>query len=461
MQAQVARTPFFSLQGTAEERQGFDFFVRHTGPDLARSFDLASLYTLLLQMSHSDDAIRSAIVALGSTGERLHTCNILTLRRERFDRQLDFTRVQYGKALSHLQRRIDNNVQESVAYAILLCFLFCIFEFLQGNDSASLVHLRGGLTLLSQDTSGISSGLNALSPGSHLDREINYIFSAMNAQATLWLGLDIIPSATVLLPHSIERGSASENTYAEDRDHLPTTYASVDEASESLNRHMSQFYAFRVSIASYDERSPSDPVPENVIAEKENLICRFQQWPLAVEAMIIALAGTLTGDMMDRLAAMKMNWIVSNISLHTYLVDSNPVYQKFEPDFRRVLDLATSVIRPMNDLVRLKIQRIVTANNGGISPVAFSLHAGTIAPIYYTAIKCRNLGICREALALLKESPWREGSWKSLVMATIAEPRIQRHQEEGYYELDVELENHSVYYGLISTPRLYAHQNVA
>ena len=410
------------------------------GRDLARSFEMDSIYTLILQMSHSDAAMRSAIVALGSTGEKLHTCHILTLRQERFGRQLDFTRAQYGKALQHLQRRIDDNAPNSAAYAILLCFLFCIFEFLQGNDSASLVHLRGGLALLNQDKFDISSGLEALSPGGHLDQEINYIFSTMNAQATLWLGLDVIPSATMLLPQPIQPISISERTQVENCNHLSSAYASVDEASEALNRHMSHFYAFRVSIASYDERSPSGSVRESLIAKKQNLILQFQQWPSAVDVMITALRNTFTSDMLGRLAAMKMNWTVSNIILHTFLVESGPVYQRYESDFCRVLELASSVIRPMNDLVRLRIQRIVTANNGGINPVAFSLHAGIIAPIYYTAIKCRNLEICRQALVLLTEDPWREGAWESLIMATIADPQIQRHQEEGYYEPDIESE---------------------
>ncbi|KAL8793889.1 MAG: hypothetical protein Q9195_003508 [Heterodermia aff. obscurata] len=395
-------------------------------------------------MSHSDNAIRSAIVALGSTGEKLHTCNILTLRQERFGRHLDFTRVQYGKALRHLQRKIDDDAQGLVAYAILLCFLFCIFEFLQGNDSASLVHLRGGLALLSQAGSSISSGFEALSPGGHLDHEIKNVFSAMNAQATLWLGLDVIPIATMLLPQPVQPVEPPRNTQVENCNHPSTAFASVDEASEALNRHMSHFYAFRVSIAAYDERSPASPLLENLIAEKKNLILQFQQWPSASEAMTTALGDTLTDDMLDRLATMTMNWTVSNILLHTYLVESNPVYRKYELDFRQVLELASSILRPMNDLVRLKIQRIVTANNGGINPAAFSLHAGIIAPIYYTAIKCRNLKICRDALALLKEDPWREGAFDSLIMATIAEPRIQRHQEEGYYEPDLEPESLSV-----------------
>lgn len=46
--------------------------------------------------------------------------------------------------------------------------------------------------------------------------------------------------------------------------------------------------------------------------------------------------------------------------LHTYIVKSSPVCRKYESDFRRVFELACSVIRPMNDQVRVKIQSIVT-----------------------------------------------------------------------------------------------------
>lgn len=173
-----------------------------TGRDLCRSFDLTYLYNLMLQMSHSDAAMRSVIIALGSTGEKLHTCGSLTIGRERPDTQIHFTRMQYGKAIQLLRHRTDGNTENSAASAIIFCFLLCIFEFLRGNDSASLVHLNSGLALLSEDNPSLSSGLEALLPHIDLKEEIIRMFSAMNAQATMWLGVHIVPSASFLLSQS-------------------------------------------------------------------------------------------------------------------------------------------------------------------------------------------------------------------------------------------------------------------
>ena len=389
----------------------------------------------MLQMSHSDVAMRSVVVALGSTGERLHTCGSLTIGRERSDNQIYFTRMQYGKAIRLLRHRIDENIEISAAYAIIFCFLFCIFEFLQGNGSASLLHLNSGLALLSEDNPSLANGLEALLPHVNLKEEIARVFSAMNAQATLWLGLDIIPSASFLLPQLLPL-VPSGDIYGRDGISQPAIFSSVDEAADSLNHHTSHFYGFRLSVAAFDRKSSSVLIPASLYAEKQRLIFQFQQWPPAVEALISSSAISPTSDSLDRIAVMTMNWTICHILLQTLLVESCWIYRKYEAEFRKVLTLATPVIRPMNDVARLKIQHIVTANNRGVRPGTFTLHAGVIAPIYYTAIKCRNQEICQDALTLLSEDPWREGAWESLIMATIAEPQIRHHREEGYYNLD-------------------------
>ena len=248
------------LQGSTQEKHGFEYFVRLTGRDLCRSFDLTYLYNLMLQMSHYDAAMRSVVIALGSTGEKLHTCGRLTIRRERSDRQIHFTRMQYGKAIRLLRQQINGKTDILAAHAIIFCFLFCIFEFLQGNDSASLVHLNSGLALLSEDSPSLARGLEALLPQIDLKTEMTRIFSAMNAQATLWLGLDIIPSASFLLPQLRPLMPSGQN-YGGDGISLPATFSSVDEAADSLNHHTSHFYGFRLSVAAFDRRGSSVLIP--------------------------------------------------------------------------------------------------------------------------------------------------------------------------------------------------------
>ena len=393
---------------------------------------MKSVYQLMLQISQSDDAVRSAIVALGSTGEQLHTCDSLAIQRERSSPSQDFTRIQYCKALQCLQRHIDANSEHSFAYTILLCVLFCILEFLQGNDVGALTHLKGGLGLLSQDYSRVSGGLDKLSPNADLHSEILTIFSAMNVQAALWLGLDDLPSSFMWLPQPAAGLGGSGLIYGQEDYSQPSVFATIDQISDSLNQITRQIYAFRLFITSCNQRSSGDPVFQHLLAEKERLVYQLHQWPPAVDGWENQLCRKTTSDDTCRLAAMKMNHIIVNILLQTYLRETEKlaIYQEFEADFRLVLIFATLIIRPMSDLARLRIQRIVTANNMGINPVSVSLQSGVIAPIFYTAIKCQNVSICHEAVRLLSEAPWREGAWDSLVMANIAEKQIRRHKDE-------------------------------
>ena len=433
--ARLAKSPSYRVPGTSKERQAFDFFIHNTGRDLFSATNMKSVYQLMLQISQSDDAIRSAIVALGSTGEQLHTCDSLAIQRERSSPGQDFTRIQYCKALHCLQRRIDANSEHSVAYTILLCVLFCIFEFLQGNDVGALTHLKGGLRLLSQDYSRVSGGLDKLSQNADLHGEILTIFSAMNVQAALWLGLDELPSPFMWLPQPAAGVGGSGLIYSQEDYSQPSVFATIDQISESLNQLTRQIYAFRLFITSCNERSSEDPIFQSLRTEKEHLVSQLQQWPTAVDTWEMQLHSKSTSDHTYRLAAMKMNYIIVNILLQTYLEEANKLrtYQEFEADFHRVLILANPIVRPMNDLARLRIQRVVTANNMGINPVSVSLQSGVIAPIYYTAIKCQNLSICREAISLLSEAPWREGAWDSLAMANIAKNQIMRRKGEGGY----------------------------
>ena len=431
----LAKLPSYKVPGTSKERQAFDFFIQNTGRDLFSATNMKSIYQLMLQISQSDDAIRSAIVALGSTGEQLHTCDSLAIQRQRSSPSQDFTRIQYCKALQALQRRIDTNSEHSVAYTILLCVLFCIFEFLQGNEVGALTHLRGGLGLLDQDYSRVAVGLDKLSPNADLHSEILTIFSAMNVQAALWLGLDDLPSSFMWLPQPAAGVGDSGLIYGQEDSSRASVFASIDHISDSLNQITRKIYAFRLFITSCNQRSSKDPIFQRLRTEKERLVSQLQQWPPAVDTWEMELRSNITSDHTCRLAAMRMNYIIVNILLQTYLEEDNKmwIYQEFEADFHRVLTLAAPIIRPMSDLARLRIQRVVTANNMGINPVSISLQSGLIAPIYYTAIKCQNISICLEAIRLLSEAPWREGAWDSLVMANIAEKQIRRQKDEGGY----------------------------
>lgn len=415
--------PSISITGTKQERRSFAFFCYQTGQQLATALNITQTHQLILQASHCDEAVRSAVIALGSIGERLSINNLLTLENEQANACHGFARMQYYKALKRLRERISNDSEGSVNLAIILCFLFTIFEFLQGNDAGSLIHLRSGLNILRRDHGSLSTGIQTVSQENDpLEHEMLRTFSIMDIQATIWLGLKTF-QAPVIMPIDGPRDAPA----------ALNLFSTVDEASESLNYQITAMYHFRRLAAAYDGAESHNQVPPELHIKKEELLVQLKKWSVSLQSLTAKLWGEIDTETSQRIVVMKMNYETTLMVLKACLQRSDQqIYRNCEAEFRLIVDLAKSVIGPMDAVMRLGVQHIVTANNDGINPIPmFSFYAGVIQPLYHTAIKCQNLKVSREAITLLSSSPWREGAWDSATMARIAARRAQE-VEEGY-----------------------------
>ena len=176
-------------------------------------------------------------------------------------------------------------------------------------------------------------------------------------------------------------------------------------------------------------------IPESLYAEKERLIIQYRRWLSAIDAMAVEESQ----EDIRHIRLLKMNYFITNIFLHTYLEGSNKtrIYHALEADFGRILELARPFLKPLNIDATIAIPAM-SSSDTSVDLCPLSHHTGIIAPLFYTAIKCRNLEICHEALACLSDRPWREGAWESLIMARIADAHIQRHQWDGYYETETD-----------------------
>ena len=414
--------PAISITGTNQERRSFAFFCHQIGQQLSTALKIAQTHQLILQASHCDEAVRCAAVALGSIGERLSINNVLTLDNEQANACHEFAHLQYYKALKRLRERISNDCEGSANLAIVLCFLFTIFEFLQGNDAGSLIHLRSGLNILRRDHGSLSTGLQTVSPDQDpLRHEILRTFSIMDLQATWWLGLKTF-QAPIMIPLD---GPGNAPAHLE-------MFSNLQEATESLGYQITAIHHFRRLVAAYDGAESPDQVPPEMHAKREKLLVRWKKWPVALEELTAKLWGEIDAEMSQRIIVMKMNYETHLMLLTACLQQCDQrIYAEHEPEFRKIVDLAKCVIEPMDGLVKLSVQHIVAANNGGSNDPTpmFSFHAGVIHPLYHTAIKCPNLSVCQEAIALLSSSPWREGAWDSATMARIAARRVQEVEE--------------------------------
>lgn len=420
--------PTISIMGTRQERRSFAFFCCQIGQQLSTALEITETHQLILQASHCDEAVRFAVIALGSIGERLAINNVITLENEQANVCHEFAHLQYYKALKHLRERIANDSEGSTSLTIILCFLFTIFEFLQGNDTGSLIHLRSGLNILRRDHGSLSAGLQTISTDQDpLRHEILRTFCVMDRQATMWLGLKNF-QAPIISPLDGPGDSPP---------HLDQ-FSTLQEAIESLTYQINAIYHFRQLAAPYEGAKSPDQVPPELWTKREKLLVQLKRWPVSLEALTVKLWGEIDTETSQRIVVLKMNYETNLMVLTACLQPSDQqFYADHEPEFRLIVDLAKSVIGPTDDVVKLGVQHIVAANNNaGVNPTPmFSFYAGVIHPLYLTAIKCQNLRVCREAIALLSSSPWREGAWDGATMARIAARRLQE-VEERYMNTD-------------------------
>ena len=364
-------------------------------------------------------------------GERLSIHNLLTLENERANACHDFAHVQYCKALKRLRERISNDSEGTTNLAMILCFLFTIFEFLQGNDAGSLIHLRSGLNIIKRDYASLAMGLHTVSPVQDpLRHELLTTFAIMDMQATVWLG-----ERPLQPPLVVPRDEINDTPKHIDRFHC------LDDASESLSAQILGTDHFRNMVATYVGADFPNQVPPEVQARREYLLVRLRKWPVALEALMEKLRGKTDTTLLQRVAVLKMNYEIALMGLTTCLQPSEQqIYADHEPKFRLIVDLAKYVIGPLDQVVILGVPDVVVANHASnVNPAdVFSFYAGIIRPLFYAAIKCQDLRICREAIALLSASPWREGAWDSAAMARIAARRIQE-AEERYVHTDLSI----------------------
>ena len=381
----------------------------------------------ILQACHTDSAIRHAVIAMGAMGQRLRTNHLLTSDNEEANKIHDFAQAQYCKALNHLRAHMSSNPEGSMHLAIISCFLFTIFEFLQGNDEGSLVHLKSGLNILRRELEA-----SAGEQQDALRKEVTRVFSIMDIQATAWLVLPTFRAPAIMPLEALN--DANQPIEGPGAIVPPNLYnfLTLEAAAASLNYQITRMYHFRRSVTAYT--TTLEDVPPNVYARRQDLLEELDRWPIAVDTLLARIP-TLTEEMKHRVTVMRLNYRLTSLLLTSCLHDpTSPSFDHtYQPYFRQMLDLAKSLIS--SDLPRPQIYRIVALNNRDINPVPlFSFYAGIVQPLFFVAVNSTDLVMAKEAICMLRDDPWREGAWDSVSMARIADRKVKQQRDQGYYD---------------------------
>ncbi|PVI01025.1 hypothetical protein DM02DRAFT_671591 [Periconia macrospinosa] len=145
----IPKARSITLIGAAspEEKLYFEFYKSRTANKLPPAFGTDFHKSVVLRASSSEPAVLHALLALSASHQRKEL-NILDGNRSHLpDEHEKFMLQQYGKAIQHLKDLPDENTR-SLRTTLTACLVFIYIEYLRGDHTTAIKHLKCGLRLI-------------------------------------------------------------------------------------------------------------------------------------------------------------------------------------------------------------------------------------------------------------------------------------------------------------------------
>lgn len=218
------------------EKRTFDYFRSKTAPGISGYFRDAVWNRTILQVSHSEPAVRYAINALGA----LHEETFLRRKARQAgisngtECRTNFPIKQYAKAMSELQKLLKS--EDAPIEVILLCaIVFMHFESITESFLPALLHLENAVRLVRS---------RAALSNKRIDSGIVQAILRMDVQASIYLGMRI----------------PGLSDYPDDSDFtLPPRFRDLTHARDVVNMWTCRiFYFMRINADDYRFREVSN-----------------------------------------------------------------------------------------------------------------------------------------------------------------------------------------------------------
>lgn len=390
------------VPGDDEERRGYHFFrLKSVGVILGQQ-DADFWKSLFLQASHSQPAIKHALIAIASVHESIELSgtdigyNHAVARRRRA-----FSLMHYNKAIQLLIRDTQAS-SDRLATALILCILFIVFEEYQSGYTACDLHLRNGLAIFHQwrTSTALSTG-----PG----KKLKY-----------WDGL-IKNHIAPVLNRLVMIASTFTDSRIHARDYIthparpatllvPPQFVSYTQARGVLDELMMWTFCLAENL------EPSSVPRIRAMLEKT-----LEDWLRAFTHLLETTETKLNPRDLQARRFMQMYYHVSFIIVDAYLSEEELVFDKYTQRFREIVDMIQEIL-------------LMDAGMDEQHKLSFSFDFGVTPPLYFTACHCRDPLIRRAALALMRTSHDKQGAWNSEHTAKCAE-QIIKIEEAGLVSL--------------------------
>jgi len=400
------------VPGTADELRAQEFFFATSSPQLASYFDASFWTQLVLQMSHSEPAIRHGLVAVSC----FHQQRELSMKRsiivedflatsvpmfkQTTNHNDPFALQQYNKAIFHLSKRLQDQ-DAVVEVSLVACILFVCIEFLRGDTQPAMSHFKSGMNI----ALGALSSDNPKQPKStvvHIKEAMLPFFNRLELLSMLF-GNDSAWKYSIALATAV-----------------PPHFVSLKEARDSLVHLMNLSLRFvrSMRLTKYEPRL----ITADDWEEKETLDRAGISWQSAFDDFLA------THDINEHhekaCKVLRIHRIVLQIWLSTCTFAEECTTDAYMAKFAQAVKLGEEI---RSDAGTWEQRRPYSST--------FLFDMEIVSPTYFVAIKCRHPQLRRRAVRTLRQTIRREGLWDSNMAAAIAE-RIMTVEEGNLRALD-------------------------
>jgi hypothetical protein len=396
--------------GLGDSARYLDFYYHCARPALSTNFDKEFWSRIVLQMAHSEPAVRHALVALGALcqnepGDMKHACATLIATRER-----EAMVAHYNKSISCLVSRMSEATYPH-ELGLVICLLFVCIEFLQGNYDAGFTHLRNGFRLMyaservlkkSQASLPDECPSKAALSGSGLSRssiedKLVPIFTRSIAQALLY-GLKVQDDLD--LSHLMRAAN------------FDGPFASLFEAQQAYFdlRNASIIHLYTMGKRALLRQDPNN----ELFRERDNLLAYHHVWyenMLRFEGQY-----TLRDDEVIAASMLRTSYYTTFIHVSCSATVIEKAYDRYLDHFKQIVHHAQVVIDS------------IPPTNPNTAHFTFDI--AIIPQLYFVATRCRCPTTRRAAVALLERNPPREGLWDAQQYAVVSKRAIQLEEAE-------------------------------
>jgi len=357
----------------------------------------------ILQLSHTNEAIRHATIAIGGLGKRFQSGDVMSSRDSKSLHFDTLALSNYQKSLGMLSHTLATSntapAYDTLRQTLITCILFVIIDFLRGNDESLLVHLRSGSRLLQQHQD--------LAVG---DARLHFLFLQVDMLVTLWLDR---PSALSGPTPDFEMLQLAGIEHLTGGNRLEVLEGRLVMIGNRVNT-----VRMACKLQSLDHGSAK--------SQHRYVQVQLDAWVSSLNeyASETIVSGSKDNDLRTKL--LWINQIYLQLILDHCFADAKSEVCQLQASkaFETILTMAKPLLQPTNLIKDVSVFWYDDSEKGRSVPL-FRFSAGAICPLYLIALHASSPGIRLRALDLLERDPWREGGWDSSAMASIARRRMR------------------------------------